>query len=198
MALHRFRDRGTSVRDEIPRAPSGDRLDLALDALDEVFGTRDEVNALRVALGLTPLEARLVAALNRSAPNVVSKGALHRAMYPAGYDMPEMKIVDVLVCKIRAKGVAVVTDRGVGYRLVDRIDAEAVAPAAEKELAALHRHPGGWSAQDDADLVRMFRRGDSLTVIAEEVGRSECAIRARMRRLFGREPKAAPVGAVTP
>lgn len=182
MTSHRFRDRAYSVRDEIAKAPAQDRLDLALDALDEVFGSRDRVNDLRTGLGLTATEARLLAVLDRSAPRVVGKAALHRAMYPAHDDAPDIKIVDVLVCKLRAKGLKIKTDWGFGYSIDAPVDVDAAAPAiAKPQIAA--KVFGGWSAQDDEDLLRMFERGDGLAVIADELVRSVNAVRARLRRL---------------
>lgn len=182
MTSHRFRDRAYSVRDEIAKAPAQDRLNLALDALDEVFGTRDRVNDLRTSLGLTATEARLLAALDRAAPHSVSKETLHRAMYPADDDTPEIKIVSVLICKIRAKGLKILTDWGFGYSLEGRVDVEAHAAVVVKPRPASLK-AGSWSAQDDDDLLRMFERGDSLAVIADELDRTVSAVRARVRRL---------------
>jgi hypothetical protein len=182
LTTHRARDRAYSVRDEIERAPASDRLELALVALDEVFGARERVNDLRAGLGLTATEARLLAVLDRAAPRSVSKKAMHSAMYPADYDAPEIKIVDVLICKMRAKGLKIKTDWGFGYSIDAPIDVDAAAPAVRKPRVAPTIF-GGWSPQDDADLLQMFERGDRLRVIADELGRTVNAVRSRLRRI---------------
>lgn len=140
------------------------------------------MNDLRAGLGLTATEARLLAVLDRSAPRVVGKSALHRAMYPAHDDAPDIKIVDVLVCKLRAKGLKIKTDWGFGYSIDAAVDVDAAVRAVAKPQIAAKVF-GGWSVQDDEDLLRMFERGDGLGVIAEELGRSVNAVRARLRRI---------------
>lgn len=72
---------------------------------------------------LTPLEARIFAFLTTR--EVASKQSIMLAMYSDRVDLePEIKIVDVVICKIRKKlqrfGVEIVTHWGHGYGLRDR------------------------------------------------------------------------------
>lgn len=75
---------------------------------------------------LTPSEGRLLSALAMEPERVLSKADLMDRLY-GGEDEPEQKIVDVLVCKLRAKllemngGLDVVeTNWGRGYRFVQQ------------------------------------------------------------------------------
>jgi two-component system cell cycle response regulator CtrA len=76
-----------------------------------------------VELGLTVSEARIVADLYKGGGEVRSKDQIFHSLYHDRMDdnTPEMKIVDVLVCKLRKKlkayGIEVVTDWGRGYHL---------------------------------------------------------------------------------
>lgn len=71
-------------------------------------------------LGLTTKEAALLMILHRRAGRVVTKEGLMEAMYN-GMDEPEVKIIDVFVCKLRRKiGMdAVDTIWGRGYRITE-------------------------------------------------------------------------------
>lgn len=72
---------------------------------------------------LTAVEVAFLQALHRRAPEVVMKGALYDAVYGAlpECDQPEIKIVDVMICKMRKKlkpiGIVIATSWGRGYWL---------------------------------------------------------------------------------
>lgn len=83
---------------------------------------------------LTAQEARLVVTLKAAAGRVVSKDHLLAQLYQARpNEIPEIKIIDVFVCKARKKlagsPFTIETVWGKGYRLVDSARAEA-SPAA--------------------------------------------------------------------
>jgi Transcriptional regulatory protein, C terminal len=85
-------------------------------------------------LGLTRLEARLMAALVDRIGQCVGKGALMGALYFDRAAEPDPKIVDIMVCKIRKKiagsGFVIETVWGQGYR------AKFDAPPQENVMAA--------------------------------------------------------------
>lgn len=99
-----------------------------------VYELQSQVEALRDATAvnfiadiqsifrMTSKEAKTVSALLDGIPH--SKEAIFSSIYfDSMYDPPEMKIVDVLICKVRKKlfpfSVKVETIWGSGYRLVD-------------------------------------------------------------------------------
>lgn len=106
-------------------------------ALEEIKRLTAEVASLRaavtvlnagpiipIALGLTPGEENMLMALMQSGGAVKSKEQLLAAAYADRYglgDEPEIKIVDVFVCKLRKKlaphGIHVETVWGRGYLL---------------------------------------------------------------------------------
>lgn len=96
------------------------------------------VSAGRVAQ-LTPQEFAMFIALWEARPRTLTKERLMAAIYglkPDG-DEPEIKIIDVFVCKLRPKiagmGFAIETAWGKGYRLI-------VGREARRSLASEHAH----------------------------------------------------------
>lgn len=94
-----------------------ERLRGDIDALRDAFGMA--INPW-VGLGLTPSEARLFGALVKRGQ--LSKQQIMTAMYSArAEDDPEIKIVDVFVCKVRKKltpyGIEITTVWGQGYAM---------------------------------------------------------------------------------
>ncbi|MGO8401347.1 winged helix-turn-helix domain-containing protein [Rhizobium ruizarguesonis] len=73
---------------------------------------------------LTENEFEIFITLWDAPGRVHSKEALLRAMAPLIDDEPEIKIVDVMICKIRKKvatlGLAIETQWGAGYRMLPR------------------------------------------------------------------------------
>jgi two-component system cell cycle response regulator CtrA len=109
------------------------REDIVDDLRAEIDTLRERVRQLEQALmpnaplpvewGLTAAEARLFSAL--TARDMATKEQLMTALYSGRPDEePEIKIIDVFVCKIRKKlkpfGVKINTVWGQGYSLVER------------------------------------------------------------------------------
>lgn len=106
-------------------------VDARIEALQEALARKDEeIARLEAALGLdflTPLEWRLTGSEMRlfgvlMARESATKDALMAGLYrDFGKDEPELKIVDVFVCKIRKKlepfGLSIETRWGQGYYL---------------------------------------------------------------------------------
>ncbi|BCH63023.1 hypothetical protein RvVAT039_02390 [Agrobacterium vitis] len=76
---------------------------------------------LRADLNLTPKERALLSALAAKKGAVVSKEALLHLTYGSSDDAPDVKILDVMICKIRPKlplSVRIETRFGQGYVLI--------------------------------------------------------------------------------
>lgn len=71
---------------------------------------------------LTRQEFDILEALRSAAPRMMTKEALLAALYQLRSDEPEIKIIDVWICKLRKKlkplGVNIETVWGRGYRLL--------------------------------------------------------------------------------
>lgn len=69
--------------------------------------------------GLTPLEARLLAAIEARAPRPASVRWLIARLYPAGEE-PSRKLIHVVVCHVRRKApeIGIKNTYGQGYRLL--------------------------------------------------------------------------------
>lgn len=117
---------------------------------------RERVQTLEDALGitpfLTPVEWRLTGSETRLfghllARDVATKASIMSALYEPGVnDEPEIKIVDVFVCKLRKKlapfGIEIATLWGMGYRMT--------AEAKDKARALISPTPAGTAAVDRA------------------------------------------------
>ena len=95
-------------------------------------------------LGLTPHEGKVLGALMRR--EVQSKEGLLLALYghkPDG-DMPEIKIIDVFICKVRKKlarfGITIDTLWGQGYRL---------QPTMREKIKATVDGLAGWNVMEN-------------------------------------------------
>jgi two-component system, cell cycle response regulator CtrA len=126
-------------------------LDLVDRQQQEIAFLRERIRQLEDALvpqevlfpiewALTGSEARLLAYLTTR--DLATKPQIHAALYslrPDGDD-PELKIVDVFVCKLRRKlkpfGVVIETRWGYGYALRDRLRYAAVKRQNEPAEAA--------------------------------------------------------------
>lgn len=87
--------------------------------------TREVVDSTGMCVDLTGLEARILARLADSIDSTVPKDQLFRDLYQGCLWVPEPKILDVMVCKLRKKlntfskrvGDHIITVWGVGYQL---------------------------------------------------------------------------------
>jgi two-component system cell cycle response regulator CtrA len=103
---------------------------------NEIESLREELATLRAELcapdWVAPIELKLTAKESQvlgclcTQKRVLSKEALLRSMYDsrcAADEIPELKIVDVFICKIRRKlkpyGISIETSWGNGYYLTD-------------------------------------------------------------------------------
>ena len=98
------------------------RLEERIRDLEAALAQLTNMPAVPLALKLTPKEASMLAALLRR--HSANKEQLLAEMYAHRYhgdDLPEIKIVDVFVCKLRKKlaphGIKIETMWGVGYVL---------------------------------------------------------------------------------
>ena len=100
-----------------------DRIDMLIEERKEwKKGVSIAETMLPDELNLTPMEARLLEALMRTPKgSVATKERLHGAMADADEPDTQIKIVDVIVCKVRkklsARGLKINTHWGRGYSL---------------------------------------------------------------------------------
>lgn len=144
------------IRDDVDR--------LSREALIDYVGTlearlvadadtdaRQGVLHLQRLFGLTPKEAELLAAFVDGRPR--TKDSLMAVVYGGALDMPEAKIIDVFVCKIRRKiagsGISIETLWGSGYHVPDTdalkraMAGDAVDFDGEAQPARIGRPVGG-------------------------------------------------------
>lgn len=105
--------------------------------------------------GCTPREAKLFLILERAKGAVVSKDQILARLYDARQidEVPEVKIVDVFICKLRDKiaktGYEIKTTWGMGY--------------------SLHHESEADIAKRDAEWFRLHQEGCSMREIARQV-----------------------------
>jgi DNA-binding winged helix-turn-helix (wHTH) protein len=134
---------------------------------------------------LGPNEAAMVRALLDAFPRVVSREALYDRAYSLlpECDQPMPKIIDVMMCKVRAKldplGVRITTKWGRGYA-INEDQPQAAQPDGEKQIRGKRME---WDKSLDAKVADLFARGYSLTSIARTIGQSYSATDRAMRRL---------------
>ena len=102
-----------------------EQLEIQVDDLRrELHIGRDEALAdtFTQAFSLTPLESRLLCCLYQAGGQTVAKERAMMALYGNALDVPEIKIVDVIVCKLRNKvdDALISTAWGKGYFLSAR------------------------------------------------------------------------------
>lgn len=137
---------------------------------------------------LTPKEMDFLVLMMRKYPEIATKEAVWETVFmePNG-DGPELKIVDVFVCKMRKKlsplGIVIETFWGRGYRLVES------DPARAQEIvnASLRRRAKGtrktWQPDHDDKLLRLVKSGHTLTHCATVLKMPYAAVDKRMRAL---------------
>lgn len=111
----------------------GDQDHLIAMQQAEIERLRERVRQLEDALApggfdppiewsLTPKEAAMLSHLTTR--EIASKESLYGVLYSGSLEQPDIKIIDVFICKLRKKlsphGVEVKTVWGRGYSLVDR------------------------------------------------------------------------------
>ena len=137
---------------------------------------------------LTPTAFRVARFLIDRFPSMVTKEAIYDTCFlaPNG-DGPEIKIVDVYICKIRPPlaeiGLVIETVWGRGYKLVeeDATKANAIKDASIRlrELGAAHR----WTPAHDEQLLELMKRRVKPTVCASIMKLPYMAVERNMKRL---------------
>ena len=120
---------------------------------------------------LTPQEFRVFEYLLTKFPRLCHKDDIwsHAFMQPNG-EGPELKIVDVIICKLRKKlvdvGIVIETTWGKGYKLVE-VDPALVDEIKEKGIRL--RDKGSalrWHPEYDEQLLDYMKRGFTVSHIA--------------------------------
>nr|WP_181181030.1 helix-turn-helix domain-containing protein [Mesorhizobium sp. B2-2-4] len=147
-----------------------DSLEAQLEAVREANSPADTLRVQR-AFGLTMHECSLLLLLSDGRPR--RKEQIHSGIYSDRIDdPPEIKIIDVFICKVRKKvepfGVVIETIWGSGYSLSDpRGVIKAVMSGEEPQLS---RRPG--SRQEPPHLQKRKAGEDFTAVFADIVARS--------------------------
>lgn len=172
------------LRREIMAVPAEDRLIYALDIIDQLEGqSPSEVAGIQSQLGVSPMQARFLSALNAVWPLSLSRDSLMLRLYGPDWDVSD-KCLAIMTSQIRKKHPDLIeTVWGGGYRLARKLEVTPGRPPV--------REKGGktWSQQDDEDLQRMLANGSDISAIAEEMDRTECAVLCRRRVLQQRQVK---------
>lgn len=132
--LHAIQETGGVIATEAPEDIQALREELEYVKADNSL----ELMPLVSTFGFTTTEAQIFLILQRSPGMQVGKEAIHNRLYSARPDdAPEIKIVDVLVCKLRKKlegtSWSIETIWGVGYKLVGTENV--LPPPSQKERA---------------------------------------------------------------
>jgi len=180
----------THVRKHVMEMPVDERLDYALCLLETLVPSAHDARVIHVKeqFGVRPSEARLIVTMNERFGHPVTKLALYESLYATRPDGPDMKIIDVFICKIRATApsLEIQTVWGKGYRLVGESKIEYPDTIEVQPVDVLDVPPSNglrnclpWEKQDDEDLRRMAERGDTWEVIAYELERTSRGCRDR-------------------
>jgi DNA-binding winged helix-turn-helix (wHTH) protein len=167
------------LREQVMSLPAEDRLTYALDLLEDLSGQKVERETwLMTKKGLSRTEAKVLLAINSRSPNPVSREAIYTSVW-CGSEVG-IRIVDVILSRLRAKGFKIKTHYCFGYRLEEPLEIGEMAAYEEKNRGE------PWSEQDDSDLIRMQKNGYSLRAMAYEMDRTERAVNDRLRHLRNR------------
>ena len=166
-----------SLSSQVRSLPRQDQLEQALYLLDEISGHPDAAAVwLKATYGLTKTEGQLFCALNARYPMGMTKEALFACL---NNEQIDIKIVDVYVCKIRKKVSGLIeTLWGHGYRMTKQID----IPLSHVDVFR-PKQGTPWTAQDDEDLMMMSASGSHISVMVDEMQRSERSCTERLWKL---------------
>ena len=167
-----------TIRNEILALPQEERLSYALHVIDTLVGqTLDDIAWVRRHLGISKKQSQMILALNAAFPRTLSKEQIMTAIHGPGWEQDERSVA-VMASHIRARHPGLIeTSWGLGYRLSRKID-------IGNDITATRENAGeSWSAQDDDDLRRMFENGSDVSIIADEMDRSERSVSDRWRLL---------------
>lgn len=144
---------------------------------------------------LTGKEYEFLHALLQAFPRVLSRSDLMDTLYNHPDSMPEVKIIDVIACKVRKKldplGIVILTTWGVGYSLSLTSDDKAALARSK----AFHDSRFTHHRADEPDLtrIRVYReQGYPLTDIARRMNLTLKAVMAAVDAMStGRDARAA-------
>ncbi len=175
----------SEVRRTIMAEAPADRLEVAIGMLEAILGQSDHESLFWASrYGLSRKEAVIAATLNHADGRTVTKEALYDALLAAGSQAEAVAHVNVLISKIRAKGLEIETVWGRGLRMtkIEIPPPPKSLPPAEKS-SRTDRPVGRWRPEEDAELRRMKDNGSELWAIAQELGRSERSCAERWKAL---------------
>ena len=167
--LHALQETGGAIAVEAPSGAEGLREELAYVKADNAL----DLMPLVSTLGLTITEAQIFLVLQRSPGRQAGKEAIHNRLYSARpEDAPELKIVDVLVCKLRKKlegtSWSIETIWGVGYKLVGTENV-LPPPPPTKVIKETHGKDRVEKSQRNSYWYKLYvYDGKSMRAIAQE------------------------------
>ncbi|MDB6455116.1 winged helix-turn-helix domain-containing protein [Falsirhodobacter sp. 20TX0035] len=167
-----------TIRTEILSLPHEERLSYALHVIDTLVGQAlDDIAWVRRHLGVSKKQAQMILALNAAFPRTLSKEQIMTAIHGPGWEQDE-RAVAVMASHIRARHPDLIeTCWGLGYRLARKIE------VGNDVIATREKAGEAWSPEEDDDLRRMFENGSDISIIADEMDRSERSISDRWRLL---------------
>lgn len=172
--------------------PEEERLTYALDLIRSLSQPSQHMSLyLTETYRMSPREADLVNYLAKREGRPISKIDLFDACW-GPLSEAQIKIVDVLICKARSKlppGAKIETVWGFGYKAAVGTSAALGSPVIEEGITAKPRPASDrsarngerWAPYEDAELARMADNHSNLRSMAEETGRSERAVRDRLK-----------------
>lgn len=165
-----------SLRDEIMELPPQERLAYALEIIDEMTGSKVTQQTWAMeSLNLTAMEATFFLTLNNNSPRVLSAENLLNMVWPRGEVVGS--VVNVMVHKLRKKGIKIENLHGAGYFIEDKM--EIGDSKSQRHL----KNNMPWTDRDEEDLLIMINNGSSLESMVHETERGLRAVRERIRKL---------------
>ena len=172
------------IHDDIFSLPSNERLGYAMEIINTLTGSGGEDQMFFSSFGLTNSQKQVAAMLNNNPARTLTREMIYMALYGGDGDV-DMKIIDVFICKIRAKIPDwIETVWGAGYRITKpfEVDATDVVPRRSKAGPTI-KHNIRWSLKEDETLSEMFGNGSALWAMSDELDRTERSVSDRIRVL---------------
>jgi hypothetical protein len=150
-----------------------DHLEAEVDMLKRELGHNIDVDAagrLNRRWKLTSREAQIVLLLHRRRGALVNKEGVLSAMYGDSADTPELKIIDVFVCKIRSKVGEdfIETSWGHGYRLtpsgMSQVTEVLGAESGQIERAEVQPRPVIQKCRRQASIIAALARHGPMDI----------------------------------
>ncbi|MFC3059532.1 winged helix-turn-helix domain-containing protein [Paenirhodobacter populi] len=186
-----------TIRADIMALPPQDRLPAALAVIGDLTGEENGMAAAYRELGLSPTQARIAAYLTRKSPGVVPFDAITLVAGGIASDPMFPDTAKTHVHNLRRKlppAIRVVTVWGEGYRIEGEFPKPVKTPPVQipadirREIPTFGRTGQRWTPEDDATLAEMCASGSAWWAIADELERSERAVRDRWRAIGNPHP----------